>query len=301
MWWAVVPAVVPSPAGPARARLSRAAAPPRTSSSRTARFEDNESRSASSAYGAGAGINTYGVGNGAVNTATILRSRFHANTATNQGGGVSNAAYDNGARSTTTITQSSITANTTTGGTTPAFGGGLTNFVGKVYTGGAANAVATLTITNTTIASNTAANGANGNGYGGGIFNEVDCGFEVSCGGGAAAHLSLNSVTIAANVSGRDGNGGTQGAGIWSNNNDPTATVDFTVRDSVITGNLANGTLGNCRLLNTALTSNGYNIASDSGCGAPFHLFSDAQINLAPLNFSSFTYLSSAAGGQRRD
>src|SRR6185295_3869237 len=186
-------------------------------------IDDNESRSASSAFGAGAGINTYGVGNGAVNTTTILRSRFHANTATNQGAGVSNAAYDAGARSTTSITQSSITANTTTGGTTPAFGGGLTNFVGKVYTAGAANAVAMLTITNTTIASNTAANSSapDGNGYGGGIFNEVDCGFQTSCGGGAAAHLSLNTVTIAGNNSGRDGGGQTRGAGIWSNNNDP--------------------------------------------------------------------------------
>ena len=254
-------------------------------------IDNNESRSTSSAFGAGAGVNTYAVGSGAVNTASILRSRFHNNTATNQAA-VSNAAYDAGATSTTTITRSSITANTTTGGTTPAFGGGLANFVGKVYTGGAANAVATLNITNSTIASNTAANVAAGNGYGGGIFNEVDCGFMVSCGGGSAAHLSLNSVTIAANVA-----GDSQGAGIWSNNNDPSGTVDFTVRDSVLTGNLANGTSGNCRLLNTGLTTQGYNIASDGGCGAGFHVFSDPQINLAGLNFSSFTYYRAPQAG----
>jgi hypothetical protein len=260
-------------------------------------IDDNESRSATSAFGAGAGINTYAVGSGAVNTAAILRSRFHANTATNQGAAVSNAAYDEGATSTTTITRSSITANVTTGGTTPAFGGGLTNFVGKVYTGSAANAVATLMITTTTIASNSAANGGAGNGYGGGIFNEVDCGFGVSCGGGAAAHLSLNSVTIAGNASGRDGSGETRGAGIWSNNNDPSGTVDFTVRDSLIAGNLANGTLGNCREISTTLLSMGYNIASDGGCGAPFNVFGDAQINLAPLNFSSFTYYRAPQAG----
>jgi hypothetical protein len=43
-------------------------------------------------------------------------------------------------------------------------------------------------------------------------------------------------------------------------------------------------------VINTALTSNGFNIASDGSCGAQFNVFSDAQINLAPLNFSNFTY-----------
>ena len=202
-------------------------------------FDDNESRSTTSAFGAGAGINTYAVGN-AFNQATILRSRFHANTATNQGAGVSNSAYDAGAVSITTIDQSSVTANTTTGGTTPAFGGGLTNFVGRVYTGSAANAAATLTITNTTIASNTAANSAAGDGFGGGIFNEVDCGFMISCGGGFSAHLTLRSVTMSGNASGSDSEGG-RGAGIWSNNNDPTGSVTFDVRDSLFAANMAAG------------------------------------------------------------
>jgi hypothetical protein len=260
-------------------------------------FDDNESRSASSAFGVGAGVNTYGVGSGAINTTTITGSRFHANTATNQGAAVSNSAYDAGATSTTTIDRSSITANTTTGGTTPAFGGGLANFVGKVYTGSAANAVATLAITNTTIASNTAANGAGGNGYGGGIFNEVDCGFMVSCGGGAAAHLSLNSVTIAANVAGRDSFSNSQGAGIWSNNNDPSGSVDFTVRDSLLAGNLANGTSGNCRLINTGLTTLGYNIATDADCGVGFNVYGEGQVNLAGLNFSTFTYYRAPQAG----
>src|SRR5262245_1485327 len=242
-------------------------------------FDDNESLSTTSAFGGGAGITTYAVGSNAVNTATILRSRFHANKGTNQGAGLSNAAVDASATSTTTITRSSFTANVTTGGTTPAFGGGLSNFVGPVYTGGAANSTATLTITNSTIASNSAANAASGEGYGGGIFNEIDCGFGVSCGGGTAVHLSLDTVTIAGNVAGRDSSGMTRGAGIWSNSNDPSGTVDVTVRDSLIAGNLANGTPGNCRLINTALSLPGYNIASDDSCGPFFFQYTDGQIN----------------------
>jgi len=257
--------------------------------------DDNESRSTTSSFGAGAGINTYAVGN-ALNQTTILRSRFHANTATNQGAGVSNAAYDAGATSVVTIDRSSITANTTTGGTTPAFGGGLTNFVGKVYTGGAANASATLTITNTTIASNTAANSGAGDGFGGGIFSEVDCGYLVSCGGGSAARLTLRSVTMSGNASGSDSGGG-RGAGIWSNNNDPTGSVTLDIRDSLLAANMASGTPGNCRLLNTAVVPAGYNIASDSSCGSSFHMFGDGQINLSPLNFSAFTYYQAPQSG----
>jgi hypothetical protein len=259
--------------------------------------DDNESLSASSAFGAGAGVNTYAVGSGAINTTTIVRSRFHANTATNQGAAVSNSAYDAGATSTTTIDRSSITANTTTGGTTPAFGGGIANFVGKVYTNGAANAVATMNITNTTIASNTAANSAAGDGYGGGIFNEVDCGFQASCGGGAAAHLTLRTVTMSGNTAGRDPGGLGRGGGIWSNDNDPMGSVDLTVRDLLMAGNVANGTAANCRLINTTLAPHGYNIASDSSCGASFNLFTDALINLAPLNFASFTYYQTPQSG----
>jgi hypothetical protein len=251
-------------------------------------FDNNESRSTSSAFGAGAGINTYAVGNGAINTTTITRSRFYANTATNQGAAVSNAAYDNGATSTTTIDRSSMTNNTTTGGTTPAFGGGLSNFVGKVYTTGAANAVASMTITNTTIASNTAANSGAGDGYGGGIFNEVDCGFQVSCGGGAASNLALTNVTVYGNASGSDSGGG-RGAGIWANDNDPTGSVTLTVRDSLIAGNEANGVIANCRILNSTVNALGYDIASDASCSGSFNVFTEAQIHLAPLNYSSFT------------
>ena len=258
--------------------------------------DDNQSLSTSSAFGAGAGINTYAVGN-AINTATIVGTRFHANTATNQGAGVSNAAYDSGATSTIVIERSSITASTTTGGTTPAFGGGLANFVGKVYTGAAANAVASLSITNTTIASNTAANGAAGDGYGGGIFNEVDCGFLVSCGGGAAASLSLTSVTMYGNTAGRDPGGLGRGAGIWSNDNQPGGLITLNVRDSLIAGNLANGTTANCRLLQTTVAPAGYSIASDDTCGGSFNVFTEAQINLAPLNFASFTYYQAPQSG----
>jgi hypothetical protein len=260
-------------------------------------LDDNQSLSTSSAYGAGAGINTYAVGSGAINTATIERSRFHANTATNQGAGVSNAAYDSGATSTTVIDRSSITANTTTGGTTPAFGGGLANFVGKVYTGAAANAFASLSITNTTIASNTAANGAAGDGYGGGLFNEVDCGFLVSCGGGASASLSLTNVTIYGNTAGRDPGGLGQGAGIWSNDNQPGGLITLNVRDSLIAGNLANGTTANCRLLQTTVAPTGYSIASDDTCGGSFNVFTEAQIRLASLNFASFTYYQAPQSG----
>jgi hypothetical protein len=252
-------------------------------------FTDNESRSTNSALGAGAGINTYAVGSGATNTTTIARSRFHANTATNQGAAVSNAAYDAGATSTTSIDRSSVTANTTTGGTTPAFGGGLTNFVGKVYTTGAAGSVATLNVTNTTIADNTAAHSAAGDGYGGGIFSEIDCGFQVSCGGGSQSNVTLTSVTLYGNASGADNSGMGRGAGIWSNDNDPTGSVTLQVTDSVFGANTANGTIANCRLINTALTANGYDVASDSSCPS-FHVFSEGQISLAPLVYTSFTY-----------
>jgi hypothetical protein len=175
-----------------------------------------------------------------------------------------------------TIDRSSITANTTTGGLALAFGGG-NNFVGRVYTK-RRNATATLTITNTTIASNTAANSGPGDGFGGGIFSEVDCGFLVSCGGGSSAHLTLRSVTMSGNASGSDSGGG-RGAGIWSNNNDPTGSVTFDVRDSLLAANMASGTPGNCRLLNTTVVPAGYNIASDSSCGVSFNVFSDGQIN----------------------
>jgi hypothetical protein len=256
-------------------------------------FDDNESRSANDAFGAGAGVNTFAIGSGAVNTATIVRSRFHANTATNQGGAISNAAYDGSATSTTSIDRSSITGNMTTGQSiTQAFGGGLANFVGKVYTGAAANTVASLTITNSSIVSNTAANSASGDGYGGGIFSELNCGFQVSCGGGSAVHLTLNSVTLYGNTSGRDhdANAFGRGAAVWSNNNDPTGTGDFTIRDSLIGGNSANGAIANCRIINSAVTQLGYDIASDGTCGGSSHVFSEGQINLGPLTFSSFTY-----------
>jgi len=260
-------------------------------------FDGNESRSTSDAYGAGAGVNTYADGSGAINTATILRTRFHANTATNQGAGVSNASYDAGATSTTNIDRSSITGNRTTGGPSPAFGGGIANFVGRVYMNTATNAAATLNITNTSIISNSAENSAAGNGYGGGIFNEVGCGYLVTCGGGSTARLTLTSVTMYGNVSGQDPSGVGRGGGIWSNNNDPTGTVELTVRDSMIAGNMANGTAADCRLINNVLTPLGYNIASDSSCGGFFHVFTPAQINLSPLNFSSLTYYRAPQSG----
>ncbi|HZP49302.1 MAG TPA: VCBS repeat-containing protein [Vicinamibacterales bacterium] len=264
-------------------------------------FIDNQTLSTSSAFGAGAGINTYAVGTGAVNTATIARSRFHNNTATNQGAGVSNSAYDDSATSTLTIDRSSITANTTTGGTTPAFGGGVTNFVGHVYTSTAPNTVATLNITNSTIASNTASNSGAGEGYGGGIFNEVDCTFMVSCGGGSQANLTLTNVTIYGNAAGQDGSTGAHGAGIWSNENEATATprgsVTLTVRDTIVAGNLTDGAIGNCHLLNNSFVPLGYNIASDNTCDASFHQFSEGQINLSALNFSAFTYYQSPQAG----
>lgn len=252
-------------------------------------FEDNESRSTESAYGAGAGINTYAVGSGASATATIVRSRFRRNTATNQGAGVSNAAYDGGAVSTTTIERSSITENTTTGGVLPgtAFGGGVVNFAGNAYSSSAANARATLTITNTTIAGNEAAV----DGYGGGIFNELDCGFMVPCGGGAIVRLALNNVTLYDNTAGRDPFGAERGGGVWSNNNDPTGTVEFSIRDSLIAGNLASGTPANCHIANNvAGGALGYNIASDGSCGAGFHVFTLGQIDLGGMNTADLVH-----------
>ena len=200
---------------------------------------------------------------------------------------MSNAAYDGGATSTTTIDRSSITNNTTTGGTTPAFGGGLANFVGKISTPGAANSVASLTITTSTIASNTAENSGAGDGYGGGIFNEIDCGFGVSCGGGTKVNLTLKSVTLYGNASGSDAQGG-RGAGIWTNDNEGSTNATETFSNSLIAGNLANGTVANCKVINTSINLSGYNIASDSSCGS-FNVDTEAQINLAPLNYSSFT------------
>ena len=78
------------------------------------------------------------------------------------------------------------------------------------------------------------------------------------------ASESLTSVTMYGNASGRDTGGLAlgRGAGIWSNNNDPTGTVSFDVRDSLIAGNMANGALGNCRLVNTGVSALGYNIAN---------------------------------------
>ena len=260
-------------------------------------FDDNQSLSATGAFGAGAGINTYAEGSGAVNTATIVRSRFHANTATNQGGAVSNAANDSGATSTTTIDRSSITLNITTGGLTQAFGGGLANFVGKVYTGAAANSVASLSITNTTIASNTAENVAAGDGYGGGIFSELGCGYLVSCGGGSAVNLTLTNVTLYGNASGSDPTGQGRGGAFWVNNNDPTGSGTLTVRDSLIAGNTANGIISNCRIINSNVNALGYDIASDTSCGVAFNPFTEFQISLAPLNFSSFTYYQSPHWG----
>ena len=258
-------------------------------------FDDNESRSTTSAFGAGAGINTYAVGN-AFNQTTILRSRFHANTATNQGAGVSNSAYDAGAVSITDHRPKFDHGEHDHRTHYPGIRRRVSQLRGKGLHGSAANAAATLTITNTTIASNTAANSAAGDGFGGGIFNEVDCGFQVSCGGGSSAHLTLRSVTMSGNVSGSDSEGG-RGAGIWSNNNDPTGSVTFDTRDSMLAANMASGTLGNCRLLNTTVVPAGYNIASDSSCGGSFNVFTDAQINLSPLNFSAFTYYQAPQSG----
>lgn len=252
-------------------------------------FDDNESRSVSSAFGAGAGINTYAVGNGARATASIVRSRFHGNVATNQGAGVSNAAYDAGAQATTTIERSSITGNTTTGGLTAAFGGGVANFARNVYTSSAADARATLTLTNTTIAGNTAA----GDGYGGGIFNELDCGYEVSCGGGASVRLDLNNVTLADNAAGREPSGASRGGGLWSNNNDPTGTQELRLRDSLLVANLAGGTPADCRIVSTFpgnAWALGYNVASDQSCGVGVHVFTPAQIDLGSMNTADLVH-----------
>ena len=250
-------------------------------------FHDNESRSTSSAYGAGAGINTFAHRSGSVNTATISASRFHDNTATNQGAGISNAAYDPGATSTITIDQSSVTGNTTTGGTTPAFGGGIANFTGRVETNLATNSAANMTIRNSTISGNTAADSNAGAGFGGGIFHEVDCGFQQPCGG--VANLTLEHVTIFGNRAGRGPDFVPErGGGIWSNNNSQGSSVSLLFRNSIVAGNNAGGVSNDCRDVTNTISSQNYNIDSDGSCR--LNTVSLQQLNLAPLDFSQQTY-----------
>jgi hypothetical protein len=231
----------------------------------------------------------------AVNEATILRSRFHNNTATNQGAGLSNAAYDSGATSTITIDRSSFTANTTTGGTTAAFGGGIANFVGPVYgPRQAINTAGIMTIRNSTISSNRALNSNAGAGYGGGIFHEVDCGFQQpNCG---SAALTLEHVTIFANEAGR----GTdfipeRGGGVWANNNSTGGTFTTTFRNTLVAGNSAGGVANDCREVTTSFVRQNFNIDSSNTCG--FNVFSLQQLNLSALDFSGPTYFHTPRAG----
>lgn len=246
------------------------------------RFFGNTVTSTYNGYGAGGAINSLAVDQGTANV-TITDSLFNGNTATNQGAGISNAAYGNGAVSNMTIFRSSITNNNTTGissgpNATPAFGGGLINFVNIL------GARSNLTIVNSTISGNQ----AQYQGYGGGIFNEADCGFNnPNCG---AVALILNHVTIA-NNSASASNGG----GIWSNNNSAGGGGGGTtanILNSIIAGNTAGG---DCKDVTNSFIREGYNIASDVSCG--FNQFSTALIKLGALDTSGSTYYHPLLGG----
>ena len=235
-------------------------------------IRNNTSSSTNASYGAGAGVNTLAVDTGTATT-TITNTRIADNTATNQGAGVSNAAYNNGATSTTNVVRSSVTGNTTTGVSgTPgsSFGGGIANFVN------ATGAVARMTITNTTISGNAAQN----SGYGGGVFNEDDCGFGApACG---TVSVTLENATIANNSAGTEPSGLSRGGGIWSNNNGG-GSATTTLRNTLLSTN----TNGDCRDVTNSFVRAGYNIATDSTCGV--NQFTSGQLKLGALDTSGQT------------
>ena len=146
------------------------------------------------------------------------------------GGGILN---DGGTMS---ILTSTISGNAVIAGATSAFGGGISN---APDTNGD---TATLKMVNDTLAGNRAGGGATA-GFGGGLDNE------------AQASATLTNVTVSHNRAGTTGTGG----GLYNNG-------QAALRGTILAGNTAANAQSNCGLP-VALTSNGYNLSSDSTCG----------------------------------
>jgi CSLREA domain-containing protein len=203
----------------------------------------------------GGGLYTVNVG------ATIVRSRIEGNQARNAGAGSGGGIFNSvnadveldrttltgnssdrtgGAitnfGATMTISATTLSDNQVIAGAGEAFGGGISNMFD------AADGPATLTMINDTVTGNQAGGGATA-GFGGGLDNQ------------AQASATLTNVTLSRNRAGSTGTGG----GIYNNG-------DAALRGTILAGNTAAHAHANCGLP-VALTSNGYNLSSDTTCG----------------------------------
>jgi hypothetical protein len=213
-------------------------------------------------------------------TANIVDSTFNANSGgygvalENDGGdiGIATSTFQNNQATsgdggaiwnlsgTTTIDSSQFLGNSSqsTGGAISCYGGILTitnsafgiNQAGTV--GGGVYSACGLAITNATFNANV----ANGDG-GGGIYQT----------GAAAGTVSYATIT---------GNTSLFGAGLY---NDPSGGASLTISKSIISANPG----GNC---DGELTSAGYNLANDMGCGGAFM---GADMSNATLTLGAFT------------
>ncbi len=193
--------------------------------------------------------------------ATIVRSTIAGNRARSAGGGSGGGVFDEfGAddelRQTTvtgntsdgagggitidgatmTILTSTISGNAVITGASSAFGGGISNMPDTNGDTG------TLKMVNDTVTDNRAGGGSTA-GFGGGLDNE------------AQASATLTNVTVSHNRAGSTGTGG----GLYNNG-------QAALRGTILAGNTAASSSSNCGLP-AALTSNGYNLSSDSTCG----------------------------------
>jgi hypothetical protein len=177
-----------------------------------------------------------GLGGGILNidgTSDELRqTTVTGNSADNAGGGIVNDG------ATMTILTSTISGNESISGSSAVFGGGIANTA--LLTSGP---TATLNMVNDTVTGNRAGGGTTA-GFGGGIENNDP-----------GASVTLTNVTVSGNRAGSSGAGG----GIF---NDGVAAL----RGTILAGNTAANAHSNCGLPR-ALTSNGYNLSSDSTCG----------------------------------
>lgn len=182
-----------------------------------------------------------GAGGGIFNTDQaddeLRQTTVTGNSADEAGGGIINAG------GTMSLLTSTISSNQVIPSSGPGFGGGIAN--AELSSTGP---FATLKMVNDTVTGNRAGGGSTA-GLGGGILNGVPSG------GSQAASVTLTNVTVSRNRAGSTGAGG----GIYNNG-------VAALRGTILAGNTAASTSSNCAL-QAALTSNGYNLSSDSTCG----------------------------------
>jgi hypothetical protein len=203
-------------------------------------------------------------------TLTISNSTLSGNSATSAGGGILNSSA--GSIATLTLIDSILSAN---------WSG---NQGGGIYNNGAYFGIATLTVKGSTLSGNSATNG------GGGVYNTGFSGNGVvrvtattissnsavsGIGGGICNYGTMGEVTLTMVGSTLCGNSASSGGGIYNTTFNGSAALE--IGDTILMAGASGANIANSGGL---VTSDGYNLSSDSGGG--FLTAVGDQINTDP-------------------